>query len=216
MKIFIDSADIKEIRAANAMGLVDGVTTNPSLIAKTGRDFKSAVKDIVAEIKGPISLEVVSLKADEMFEEAKKLADIASNVVVKIPLTIEGLKATQLCFKNEIKTNVTLCFSASQALLAAKAGATYVSPFIGRLDDISHDGMDLIDQVVTIYRNYSYTTEVIVASVRHPMHVRDAALIGADVCTIPYKVIEQLVKHPLTDSGIEAFMKDWAKVPASA
>ncbi len=215
MKIFIDSADINEIRAANSMGLVDGVTTNPSLIAKTGRDFKSAVKDIVAEIKGPISLEVISTKAEEMFEEAKKLADIASNVVVKIPLTIEGLKATQLCFKNEIKTNVTLCFSASQALLAAKAGATYVSPFIGRLDDISHDGMDLIDQVVTIYRNYSYTTEVIVASVRHPMHVRDAALIGADICTIPYKVIEQLVKHPLTDSGIAAFMKDWAKVPES-
>ena len=214
MKIFVDSADINEIRQAKAMGLVDGVTTNPSLIAKTGRDFKSVVKDIVAEIDGPISLEVTNTtNAQAMFEEAKKLADVARHVVVKIPLTEEGLKATKLCHDHKIKTNVTLCFSPNQALLAAKAGATYVSPFIGRLDDISEDGMALIEQIVQIYRNYKFTTEVIVASVRNPVHVRDAALIGADICTIPFNVIQQLVKHPLTDIGIEKFAKDWAKVP---
>lgn len=215
MKIFIDSADIKEIRAANAIGVVDGVTTNPTLIAKTGRDFKSVVKDIVKEINGPISLESVSHTAPEIYEEAKKLSDISPNIVVKIPLTIEGLKATKLCHKDKIKTNVTLCFSPSQAILAAKAGATYISPFIGRLDDISHVGMELIEQIVTIYKNYGFETEIIVASIRHPLHVRDAALIGADICTIPYKVIEQLVKHPLTDIGVENFLKDWAKVPTA-
>jgi transaldolase len=214
MKIFIDSADINEIRQANAMGLVDGVTTNPSLIAKTGRDFKSVVKDIVAEVKGPISLEVTNTtNAKEMFEEAQKLADIAKNVVIKIPLTEEGLKATKLCHDKGIHTNVTLCFSPNQALLAAKAGATYVSPFVGRLDDISEEGMVLIEQIAQIYKNYNYKTEIIVASVRNPVHVRDAALIGAHVCTIPYSVIQQLVKHPLTDIGIEKFAKDWAKVP---
>lgn len=214
MKIFIDSADIGEIRKANAMGLVDGVTTNPSLIAKTGRDFKSVVKDIVAEVKVPISLEVTDTSsAQAMFEEAKKLADIAKHVVVKIPLTEEGLKATKLCHDHSIKTNVTLCFSPNQALLAAKAGATYVSPFVGRLDDISEEGMLLIEQIAQIFKNYDYKTEIIVASVRNPIHVRDAALIGAHVCTIPFSVIQQLVKHPLTDSGIEKFAKDWAKVP---
>ncbi len=214
MKIFIDSADINEIKAANAMGVLDGVTTNPSLIAKTGRDFKSVVKDIVAEVNGPISLEVTDTSnAAAMFEEAKKLADIAKQVVVKIPLTEEGLKAVKLCKDKGIKTNVTLCFSPNQALLAAKAGATYVSPFIGRLDDISQVGMELIEQIVQIYRNYKYTTEVIVASVRNPVHVRDAALIGADICTIPFNVIKQLVKHPLTDIGLDKFAADWEKVP---
>jgi transaldolase len=214
MKFFIDSADINEIRQANEMGLVDGVTTNPSLVAKTGRDFKSVVKDIVAEVKGPISLEVTDTSnAQSMFEEAKKLADVAKNVVVKIPLTTEGLKATNLCSKHGIKTNVTLCFSPNQALLAAKAGATYVSPFVGRLDDISEEGMVLIEQIAQIYRNYDFKTEIIVASVRNPVHVRDAALIGAHVCTIPFGVIKQLVSHPLTDIGVEKFAKDWAKVP---
>lgn len=214
MKIFIDSADINEIRQANAMGLVDGVTTNPSLVAKTGRDFKSVVKDIVAEIKGPISLEVTNTtSAKEMFAEAQKLADVAKNVVIKIPLTEEGLKATKLCYEKGIHTNVTLCFSPNQALLAAKAGATYVSPFVGRLDDISEEGMVLIEQIAHIYKNYNYKTEIIVASIRNPVHVRDAALIGAHVCTIPFSVIQQLVKHPLTDIGLEKFAKDWTKVP---
>jgi len=214
MKIFIDSADINEIRQANAMGVVDGVTTNPSLVAKTGRDFKSVVKDIIAEVKGPISLEVTdTTSAQAMFEEAKKLADIAKHVVVKIPLTEEGLKATKLCHQHGINTNVTLCFSPNQALLAAKAGATYVSPFVGRLDDISEEGMALIDQIAQIYRNYEFKTEIIVASVRNPVHVRDAALIGAHVCTIPFNVIQQLVRHPLTDAGVEKFAKDWARVP---
>lgn len=214
MKIFIDSADINEIRQANAMGVVDGVTTNPSLVAKTGRDFKSVVKDIVAEVKGPISLEVTNTtSAQAMFDEAKQLSDIAKQVVVKLPLTEEGLKATKLCHDHGIKTNVTLCFSPNQALLAAKAGATYVSPFVGRLDDISEEGMSLIEQIAQIYKNYDFKTEIIVASVRNPIHVRDAALIGADVCTIPFSVIQQLVKHPLTDIGVEKFAKDWAKVP---
>lgn len=214
MKIFIDSADINEIKQANAMGVVDGVTTNPSLVAKTGRDFKSVVKDIVAEVKGPISLEVTNTtSAMAMFEEAKRLADIAKHVVVKIPLTEEGLKATKLCHQHGINTNVTLCFSPNQALLAAKAGATYVSPFVGRLDDISEDGMALIEQIVQIYKNYNFKTEIIVASIRNPLHVRDAALIGAHVCTIPFNVIQQLVKHPLTDIGVKKFADDWAKVP---
>jgi transaldolase len=214
MKIFIDSADIKEIRQANAMGVVDGVTTNPSLVAKTGRDFKSVVKDIVAEVKGPVSLEVTdTTNAKAMFDEAKTLADIARQVVVKVPLTEEGLKAVKLCHEHGIKTNVTLCFSPNQALLAAKAGATYISPFVGRLDDISEEGMLLIEQIAQIYKNYGFKTEIIVASVRNPIHVRDAALIGADVCTIPFGVIQQLAKHPLTDIGVEKFAKDWAKVP---
>lgn len=213
MKLFIDTADISEIRKANAMGLVDGVTTNPSLIAKTGRDFKSVVTDILKEIKGPVSLETTALDSEGMVKEAQKLSEFGENVVVKIPLTEAGLVATKALAKEDIKTNVTLCFSPTQALLAAKAGATYVSPFIGRLDDISYVGMELIEQIRSIYDNYGFATEIIVASVRNPVHVRDAALVGADVTTIPFNVIQQLVKHPLTDIGIEKFLKDWEKVP---
>lgn len=213
MKLFIDTAMIEEIREANAMGVIDGVTTNPSLIAKTGRDFKSVVKDIVAEINGPISLEVTATESGKMVEEAKKLADVSPNVVVKIPLTEEGLKATKKLKAEKINTNVTLCFSPTQALLAAKAGATYISPFIGRLDDISTFGMELIEEITAIYGNYGFETQVLVASIRNPVHVRDAALLGADVATVPFKVIQQLVKHPLTDIGLDKFLKDWEKVP---
>ena len=213
MKIFIDTADINEIREANAMGVIDGVTTNPSLVAKTGRDFKSVVKDILAEVNGPVSLEVTSLDARGMIEEGVKLADLAKNVVVKIPSTTEGLKALKALREKKIKTNATLCFSPNQALLVAKAGATYVSPFVGRLDDITHVGMDLIADIVTIYENYDFETEVIVASIRNPLHVREAALVGAHVATIPFSVIGQLMKHPLTDIGIDKFLKDWSKVP---
>ena len=213
MKIFIDSADINEIKEAKLMGVLDGVTTNPSLVAKTGRDFKSVVKDILTEVKGPVSLEVTSLDAKGMVEEGKKLADLGSQVVVKIPTTIEGLKAIKQLTDLNIKTNATLCFSPNQAYLVAKAGATYVSPFVGRLDDITHVGMDLVSDIVEIYENYGYETEVIVASIRNPLHVRESALIGADVATIPFKVIGQLIKHPLTDIGIDKFLKDWEKVP---
>jgi len=206
MKLFIDTANIEEIRQANAMGVLDGVTTNPSLVAKTGKDFKTVVKEILKEIPDrPVSLETVSLDSAGMVEEAKKLADLGGNVVCKIPSTVEGLKATRACAEMGIRTNLTLCFSSNQALLVAKAGATYVSPFVGRLDDISQVGMDLI--------NYDIETEVIVASVRNPLHVREAALVGADICTIPYPVIKQLMAHPLTDIGIEKFLKDWEKVP---
>ncbi len=215
MKFFIDTANIKEIKAANDMGLIDGVTTNPSLIAKEKREPKALLKEICKLVKGPVSAEVVALDANGMVKEGKALATIAKNIVVKIPLTIEGLVATQKLTKLKIKTNVTLCFSPVQALLAAKAGATYISPFVGRLDDISVDGMEIIDQIVDIYDNYMYDTEVLVASVRSPMHVLEAALIGADVCTIPFKVIAQLVKHPLTDKGLEQFLADWKKVPTS-
>jgi len=213
MKFFIDTADINEIREANAMGIVDGVTTNPSLVAKTGRPFKDVVKDILAEVDGPVSLETTSLDVDGMYDEAVKLADIGPNVVVKIPTTTNGLKVIHKCKEKGIKTNCTLCFSASQALLIAKAGATYVSPFVGRLDDITTVGMDLIGDIVQMYENYDFDTEIIVASIRNPLHVREAALMGAHVSTIPLKVIEQLVKHPLTDIGIEKFLKDWEKVP---
>lgn len=213
MKFFIDTADIKEIREANAMGVIDGVTTNPSLIAKTGKDFKSVVTEIMREIKGPVSLEVTALDAKGMIEEGQKLREYGPNVVIKVPLTEEGLKAVKIFTAEEIKTNVTLCFSPNQALLAAKAGATYISPFIGRLDDISQHGMELIQQIITIYDNYGFGTEVLVASIRNPVHVRDAALLGADVATIPFGVIKQLVQHPLTDSGLAKFLKDWEKVP---
>lgn len=213
MKLFIDTADINEIREANAMGVIDGVTTNPSLVAKTGRDFKSVVKDILAEVNGPVSLEVTSLEAKGMVEEAVKLADLSKNVVIKIPTTVEGLKALKTLKEKKIKTNATLCFSPNQALLVAKAGATYVSPFVGRLDDITHVGMDLIADIVQIYQNYDYETEVIVASIRNPLHVREAALLGAHVATVPFSVISQLMKHPLTDIGIDKFLKDWEKVP---
>lgn len=213
MKFFIDTADINEIKAAMEMGLIDGVTTNPTLISKTGRPFLEVAKEIVETVPGPVSLEVVSLDTQGMVDEARQLAKFGDNVVIKIPMTTEGLKAVKILSSEGIKTNVTLVFSPLQALLAAKAGATYVSPFVGRLDDVGHDGMELISQVVQIYENYGFETEIIVASVRHPQHVLQAALIGADIATIPFKVIKQLSKHPLTDIGIERFLEDWAKVP---
>lgn len=214
MKFFIDTANPGEIRKAFQMGVVDGVTTNPTLISKEKRDFLSLIREICEIIQGlPISLEVLSLKAEEMVEEARNLAEIGNNVVVKIPMTTEGLKAIKKLTAEGIKTNTTLVFSPTQALLAAKAGTTYVSPFIGRLDDISQTGMDLVGQIVTIFKNYEFGSRVIVSSIRHPVHVLEAALIGADVATIPFKVIEQLVHHPLTDIGIEKFLADWRKVP---
>jgi len=214
MKFFIDTANPDEIRKGVEMGMVDGVTTNPSLVSKENRDFNSLIQEICGIIKDlPISLEVVSLKAEGMIEEARRLAKLGDNVVVKIPMTVEGLKALKVLGAEGIKTNTTLVFSPTQALLAAKAGSTYVSPFIGRLDDISQTGMDLIEQIVTIFENYDFDSQVIVASIRNPIHVLEAALIGAHVATIPYKVIEQLVQHPLTDIGIERFLADWKKVP---
>ena len=211
MKFFIDTANTDEIRKAVDMGMVDGVTTNPSLIAREGRDFEEVIKEITTIVDGPISAEVISLEAAGMLEEGRKLAAIADNIVIKVPMTPEGLKATKAFAAEGIKTNVTLIFSATQALLAAKAGATFASPFVGRLDDISLTGMDLISDIMTIYDNYGYATEVIVASIRNPTHVLDAALVGADIATIPYKVIDQLAKHPLTDRGIESFLADWEK-----
>ena len=211
MKFFIDTANTDEIREAVAIGMVDGVTTNPSLIARENRQFEEVIKEITEIVDGPISAEVVSLEADGMVDEGKKLAAIHPNIVIKVPMTTEGLKATKTFAAEGINTNVTLVFSATQALLAAKAGATYVSPFVGRLDDISLPGMDLVSDIMAIYDNYGYSTEVIVASIRNPNHVLDAALIGADIATIPFKVIAQLAKHPLTDKGIEAFMADWEK-----
>ncbi len=213
MKIFVDTADINEIREAQKLGVVDGVTTNPTLISKTGRSFDEVVKGICREVSGPVSLEAISLDSEGLVAEAKKLSKIAKNVVVKIPMIPEGLKAVKILSKENIKTNVTLVFSPLQALLAAKAGASYVSPFVGRLDDIGHVGMDVVNQTLEIYGNYGFETEVIVASIRSPIHVNDAALMGAHVATIPFKVIQQLSKHPLTDIGIEKFLKDWEKVP---
>ncbi len=213
MKFFIDTADVTEIRAAHELGLVDGVTTNPSLIAKSGRKFKDVIKEITAIVDGPISAEVISLEAKGMVKEAKELVKIHKNIVIKLPMTPEGLKATKELTALKIKTNVTLIFSPLQALLAAKAGATYVSPFVGRLDDISQDGMGIIEEIRTIFDNYGYTSEIIVASVRNPIHVLNAALIGADICTIPYAVMLQLAKHPLTEAGIKKFLEDWEKVP---
>jgi transaldolase len=213
MKFFIDTADIKEIREAAAMGLVDGVTTNPSLVAKTGRKFRDVLLEICDIVKGPVSAEVVSTTHDEMMKEARELAKLRGNIVVKIPLIPEGLKAVRTCTDEGIKTNVTLCFSATQALLAAKAGATYISPFVGRLDDISTDGMQLISEIIEIYDNYNFDTEVLVASVRHPMHVHQAARMGAHVATCPLSVLLQLTKHPLTDIGLAKFLQDWEKVP---
>ncbi len=213
MKFFIDTANLDEIRKAASLGLVDGVTTNPSLIAREECDFAGRIKEICEIVDGPVSAEAVSTDADGMLNEARELSKIAPNVVIKIPMTTEGLKATKQLAKEGIKTNVTLIFSPLQALLAAKAGARYVSPFIGRLDDIATTGMDLIEDVVTIFDNYAFDTEIIVASVRHPIHVLEAARIGADISTIPYKVIAQLAHHPLTDIGLEKFLSDWEKVP---
>jgi len=212
MKFFIDTANVQEIREAASIGVVDGVTTNPSLVAKEGRDFKEVINEICSIVDGPISAEAVSLKADEMVVEGEGLANIHRNIVVKLPMTRDGLKATKVLADKGIRVNMTLVFSPNQALLAAKVGAAYVSPFVGRLDDVSHYGMDLVRQVVAIYNNYGYGTEVIVASVRNPLHVLDAALAGAHIATIPFSVIDQLVKHPLTDIGIEKFLADWKKL----
>ncbi len=211
MKFFIDTANIEEITKANELGMVDGVTTNPSLVAKEGREFKGLLKEICDLVDGPVSAEVVSVDTEGMVREARELAGMADNIVVKIPLIEEGLKAVKILAQEGIKTNVTLCFSAVQALMAAKAGAAYISPFVGRLDDISHRGMELAEQIIEIYENYGFETEVIVASVRNPLHVLDAALMGADIATIPFKVIRQLIKHPLTDIGLENFLADWKK-----
>ncbi len=211
MKFFIDTANLNEIKEAAEMGVLDGVTTNPSLVAKEKYDisFKELIKEICRIVPGPVSAEVVSTDVEGMMKEAHELSKIADNVVIKIPLLKDGLKAVKRLKSEGINTNVTLCFSPSQALLAAKAGASYISPFIGRLDDISQEGMELIEQIVTIYKNYAFDTEVLVASVRHPMHVVQAAMIGADVVTMPFKVIDQLIKHPLTDIGLQKFLSDW-------
>jgi transaldolase len=213
MKFFIDTANIQEIKEGIMLGMVDGVTTNPSLVAKEKKGFDQVIRDILDVVDGPVSLEVISLDAEGMVREGRKLAKLGSNVVVKVPMTEEGLKATRIFANEGIRINQTLVFSPLQALMAAKAGAVYVSPFVGRLDDIAHDGMEIVDQIITIFDNYGYDTEVIVASVRHPRHVLEAALMGADIATIPFKVIAQLAKHPLTDKGIEAFLADWKKVP---
>jgi transaldolase len=213
MKIFIDSANIDEIKDGIDLGMVDGVTTNPSLIAKEKRSFEEVVKEILELVDGPVSLEVVSTDAQGMVREGKKLVKLGDNAVIKVPMTTEGLKATKIFSHDGIKVNQTLIFSPVQALMAAKAGAAYVSPFVGRLDDVCHDGMEIVEQIITIYDNYGFETEVIVASVRHPRHVLEAALMGADIATIPFKVIEQLAKHPLTDKGIDMFLADWKKVP---
>jgi transaldolase len=213
MKFFIDTANIQEIKEGIMLGMVDGVTTNPSLVAKEKKGFDKVIRDILDIVDGPVSLEVISLDAEGMVREGRKLAKLGSNVVVKVPMTEEGLKATRIFANEGIRINQTLVFSPLQALMAAKAGAAYVSPFVGRLDDIAHDGMEIVDQIITIFDNYGYDTEVIVASVRHPRHVLEAALMGADIATIPFKVIAQLAKHPLTDKGIEAFLADWKKVP---
>ena len=216
MQFFIDSADVSEIKKALAMGLCDGVTTNPSLVAKTGRTFEDVLKEIVSLVPGPISAEVTATDHEGMLREARHYARFGEQVVVKVPLIVEGLRAVKTLSDEGIKTNVTLCFSPVQALLAAKAGANYVSPFVGRLDDISEEGMSTVEDILRIYRNYGFKTKVLVASVRHPIHVLEAARLGADVATIPYPVIEQLAKHPLTDSGLKKFLADWEKVPKSA
>jgi transaldolase len=209
MKFFIDTANIDEIKKAVDMGMVDGVTTNPTLIAREDKPFEEIIAEIAELVDGPISAEVISLDCDGMVREGRELAKISKNIVIKVPMTTDGLKATKIFSAENINTNVTLVFSSAQALMAAKAGATYVSPFVGRLDDLAQNGMDLVADIMNIYENYGYQTEVIVASVRSPMHVMDAALIGADIATIPFKVIGQLAKHPLTDLGIESFLKDW-------
>jgi transaldolase len=209
MKFFLDTANVKEIQEAASLGLLDGVTTNPSLVAKEGRSFKEVLIEICNIVDGPISAEVVSLEADAMVKEGKGLAKIHKNIVVKVPLIAEGLKATRRMAAEGIKVNVTLCFSPTQALLAAKAGAWCVSPFIGRLDDISSNGMELIRQILTIYRNYDFKTQVLVASVRHPQHVVEAALAGGHICTMPFTIFQQMVKHPLTDNGLKKFLADW-------
>jgi transaldolase len=211
MKFFIDTANINEIKEAHSMGMVDGVTTNPSLIAKEGRDFEEIITEICEIVDGPISAEVISTDTDGMLKEARDLSKIHDNIVVKIPMMVDGLKATRTLSEEGIKTNVTLVFSPLQALMAAKAGATYVSPFIGRLDDISQEGLLLVEQIVEIYSNYAFDTEIIVASIRNPLHVLESALMGADIATIPFNVLSKLAAHPLTDKGLKAFLDDWNK-----
>ncbi len=213
MKFFIDTADVNEIREAESLGILDGVTTNPTLISRTGRPFKETIEEICTIVKGPVSAEVVSVDTDGIIKEGRELAKIADNIVVKVPLIKDGLKAVKALTSEGIKVNVTLCFSSNQALLAAKAGGTYISPFVGRLDDKGHTGMEVIDEIRTIYDNYGFETEIIVASIRNPLHVRDAAIMGADIATIPFAVFNNIVKHPLTDAGLESFLADWEKVP---
>lgn len=213
MKLFIDTANVEEIKEANELGVICGVTTNPSLIAREGRDFKQVVTEITSIVNGPISAEVISLEHDKMVEEALELAKIHKNIVIKLPMTAEGLKATKILSSKGIKTNVTLIFSSAQALLAARAGATYVSPFLGRLDDIGMNGMNLIEEIVDIFSQHAIETEIIAASIRTSIHVIEAARLGADIATVPYKAIMQMLKHPLTDAGIERFLKDWETVP---
>jgi len=209
MKFFIDTANITEIKEAYAMGMVDGVTTNPSLVARERREFEPLIREICETVDGPVSAEVVSLDTEGMLQEARHLASLHEHVVVKLPMTIDGIKATRSLSSEGIKTNVTLVFSPLQALMAAKAGAAYVSPFVGRLDDISSDGMQLVEQIVQIYRNYAFDTQIIVASIRHPLHILEAALMGADIATIPFKVLNKIAAHPLTDKGLQAFLEDW-------
>ncbi|MEI7811624.1 MAG: fructose-6-phosphate aldolase [Ignavibacteria bacterium] len=216
MKFFIDTAKISEIKEAASLGILDGVTTNPSLVAKEGQDFRQLLYEILSIVDGPVSAEVISTDYDGIVKEGRELAAIHKNIVVKIPLIKEGLKAVKTFSEEGIKTNVTLCFSAPQALLAAKAGASYISPFVGRLDDIGQNGMDLIGQIVQIYKNYNYQTEVLVASIRHPIHLVEAALMGADVATMPFGVIDKLFNHPLTDSGLANFLNDWKKLNTQA
>ena len=211
MKFFIDTANVDEIREANALGVLDGVTTNPSLVAKEGKDFVATLREILSVVNGPISAEVTSTEVDEMLAQGKNLASLSPNIVVKVPVTREGLIVCRRLREEEIGVNVTLCFSPAQALLAAKAGATYISPFVGRLDDVSSDGMELIRQIRAIYDNYGFSTEILAASLRHPMHVVEAALAGADVATMPFSVIQQLLQHPLTDIGQQKFLSDFAK-----
>ncbi|RME83087.1 MAG: fructose-6-phosphate aldolase [Planctomycetota bacterium] len=213
MKLFIDSANVQEIREIQEMGILDGVTTNPSLIAKAGGEFRSTIEEICSIVNGPVSVEVVAREAQKMVEEARFFASIHEQIVVKLPTTEEGLKATKILSAENIKTNLTLCFSPLQALLVAKAGATFVSPFVGRLDDISHDGMALIEEIHRIYMNYGFETEILVASIRNPLHIRDAAMMGADIATIPHSVFKKIIHHPLTDIGIERFLKDWNSIP---
>ena len=213
MKFFIDTADVNEIKEAESLGILDGVTTNPTLISKTGRPFRETIEEICTIVEGPVSAEVVSTETEAIIKEGRGLAKIADNIVVKVPLIKDGLKAVKVLTSEGIKVNVTLCFSSNQALLAAKVGAAFISPFVGRLDDKGHTGMDVIDEIRTIYDNYGFETEIIVASIRNPLHVRDAALMGADIATIPFAVFNNIVKHPLTDEGLKNFLADWEKVP---
>jgi len=213
MKFFIDTADVNEIKEADSLGILDGVTTNPTLVSKTGRPFRETIEEICSIVKGPVSAEVVSTDVEGIIKEGRDLSKIADNIVIKVPLIKEGLKAVKVLTSEGINVNVTLCFSSNQALLAAKAGGTYVSPFVGRLDDKGHTGMEVIEEIRAIYDNYEFNTQIIVASIRNPLHVRDAALMGADIATIPFDVFNNIVKHPLTDEGLKKFLEDWEKVP---